>query len=182
MSGVLVAGVGNVFHGDDGFGVEVAQRLLRQSLPEGIKVMDAGVSGVHLAFELLEGYDTLIMVDTGPVGAEAGSLAVLEPDLGDLAAVAREAGALRDSHSLDPVSVLSSAAAMGARTGRTLVVACRPADLSDGIGLSAPVEAALDAAVDTVTRLAIDELHRHRDDPASFRSGTLEIPVQRAKE
>ena len=81
--GILVAGIGNIFLTDDGFGVEVASRLARQSLPPGVRVADFGIRGVHLAYELLDGYDGLILIDAVPMGEPPGTLAVIEPDADD---------------------------------------------------------------------------------------------------
>ncbi len=145
---VLVAGVGNIFLGDDGFGVEVAQRLLGQPLPEGTKLMDVGIRGLHLAYELLDGYDLLVLVDALPVDEAPGTVVVFEPDADQL-----PPGGL-DAHGMDPQTVLSLLASLGGEVGRVLVVGCQPADLSERIGLSSPVAAAVDEAVRTVLRLA----------------------------
>ena len=141
---VLVAGVGNLFLTDDGFGSEVARRLLRRSLPKGVTVVDYGIRGMHLAYDLLDGYDGLVLVDALPGPGAPGDLTVLEvgpDDLGD--------GEL-DAHGMAPVSVLASLGRLGGRLPRTVVVGCRPADVGDGIGLTPAVEAAVDGAVDLV--------------------------------
>ena len=78
---MLVAGIGNIFLGDDGFGVEVAQRLADRPMPEGVQVADFGIRGVHLAYELLDGYDALVLVDAVPMGEPPGTVAVIEPEL-----------------------------------------------------------------------------------------------------
>lgn len=144
---VLVAGVGNIFLGDDGFGVEVAQRLQGRVLPEGTKLMDVGIRGLHLAYELLDGYDLLLLVDAMPVDEAPGTVVVFEPDADQL-----PAGGL-DAHGMDPQTVLTLLASLGGEVGRVLVVGCQPSDLSERIGLSPPVEAAVDEAVRTVLRL-----------------------------
>ena len=143
----LVAGIGNIFNGDDGFGSEVAQRLASRSMPEGVRVEDYGIRGVHLAYELLEGYDLLVLVDALPRGEPAGTVSVIEPDLdfGDVPPV--------DSHQLDPVAVLAMVAKLGGEIGRVLVVGCEPADVGDGIGMSAPVSAAVDDAIRMVEEI-----------------------------
>ena len=143
---VLVAGVGNVFRRDDGFGVEVAQRLTGEALPAGTKVVDFGIRGLHLAFELLDGYRTVVLVDALARGGPPGTLYVLEPD------PPAEPPPV-DGHDLTPEAVLALARELGAAPGRVLVVGCEPADLSDGMGLSAPVAAAVDAAVRTVRQM-----------------------------
>ena len=143
----LVAGIGNIFNGDDGFGSEVAQRLASRSMPAGVRVEDYGIRGVHLAYELLEGYDLLVLVDALPRGEPAGTVSVIEPDLdfGDVPPV--------DSHQLDPVAVLAMVAKLGGEIGRVLVVGCEPADVGDGIGMSAPVSAAVDDAIRMVEEI-----------------------------
>ena len=144
---VLVAGVGNVFLGDDGFGVEVARRLAGVALPAGAQVADFGIRGLHLAYQLLEGYDTLILVDAVARGGDPGTLYVIAPDsaVGPAPAV--------DAHSLDPASVLRMLDELGGKVGRTLVVGCEPSDTEERMGLSAPVEQAVDEAVRVVLRL-----------------------------
>lgn len=145
--GVLIAGVGNIFLGDDGFGVEVARRLAK-SPPAGTKVEDFGIRGIQLAYELLNGYDALILVDAMARGEAPGTVYVFEPD----AAVAAP-GTLLDAHGLDPASVLSMMQMLGGSVGRTLVVGCEPAEIVERMGLSAPVELAVDEAVKIVERL-----------------------------
>jgi len=146
--GVLIAGVGNIFLGDDGFGVEVARRLA-VSPPAGTKVEDFGIRGIQLAYELLDGYDGLILVDALSRGGAPGTVYVLEPD-----AVVAAPGTLLDAHGLDPASVLSMMKMLGGSVGRTLVVGCEPAEIVERMGLSAPVELAVDEAVEVVRRLA----------------------------
>jgi hydrogenase maturation protease len=144
----LVAGVGNIFLGDDGFGVEVARRLALAPLPAGTRVRDFGIRGVHLAYELLEGYETLILVDTLMRGEAPGTLYVFEPDLD---APAPAPGL--DGHGLNPAAVLALVKTLGGTVGRTLVVGCEPADMEERIGLSAQVALAVDEAVRLVRRL-----------------------------
>ena len=143
----LVAGIGNIFNGDDGFGSEVAQRLAGRPVPEGVHVEDYGIRGVHLAYELLEGYDLVVLVDALPRGEEPGTLFVLEPDV-DLEDVPP-----LDSHQMDPRAVLGMVAELGGEIGRLLLVGCEPADTGDGIGLSPPVAAAVDTAARMVEEL-----------------------------
>lgn len=154
---VLVAGVGNIFLSDDGFGVEVAQRLALKQLPDCVQVKDFGIRGVHLAFELLDGYDTLILVDASPRGAAPGTVYVIEPELQPAREPAsEEARSLVDAHGMEPDSVLALLDSLGGKAGRVLVVGCEPASLEEGIGLSPPVSQAVDKAVELVTEL-IDE-------------------------
>jgi len=148
----LVAGIGNIFNGDDGFGSEVAQRLVRRPMPEGVHVEDYGIRGVHLAYELLEGYDLVVLVDALPRGESPGTLSVVEPtvDLDDVPPL--------DSHQMDPRAVLGMVAELGGEIGRLLLVGCEPADVGEGIGLSPPVAAAVDEATRLVEALLTDEL------------------------
>ncbi|MCN9242246.1 hydrogenase maturation protease [Streptomyces sp. RY43-2] len=146
--GVLVAGIGNIFLGDDGFGVETARALAARPRPDRAEVVDIGVRGVHLAYQLLDGYDTLILVDTTVRGEEPGTLYVLEPDT----AGTGTPGAPLDGHRMTPDAVLALLGTLCAQTGgepprRTLVVGCEPASLDEGIGLSPQVSAAVPEAV-----------------------------------
>jgi len=148
---VLVAGIGNVFLGDDGFGVEVARRLSGADLPDGVDVVDYGIRGVHLAYELLdERYATLVLVDALPMAEPPGTLAVVEVDPEQV----ESDGAVVEAHSMSPAVVLTALRALGGRAPRVLVVGCRPAVLDEGMQLSPPVAAAVDEAVRVVTRLA----------------------------
>jgi hydrogenase maturation protease len=150
---VLVAGIGNLFLGDDGFGVEVASRLAGAAMPEGVRVEDYGIRGVHLAYELLDGYDALVLVDAVPLQEEPGTIAIFEPDLsGD-----DDATPVMDAHSMNPAVVLSMLRSLGGDVGRVLVVGCQPSAIDEGIGLSPPVAAAVDRAVEAVSE-ALAEL------------------------
>jgi hydrogenase maturation protease len=153
---VLVAGVGNIFLGDDGFGVAVADRLARAALPEGVKVGDFGIRSVHLAYELLEGYDSLVLIDAVGRGDPAGTISVLEPDLGGLpAGVEARLGAM-DAHGMHPEGVLNMLSSLGGTVGRVLVVGCEPAVLSEQIGLSEEVAAVVDEAAKVVLDLVAE--------------------------
>jgi hydrogenase maturation protease len=143
VSGTLVAGVGNVFLGDDGFGVEVARRLADEPLPPDIQVRDFGIRAVHLAYELLEPRDLVIIVDAAGRGGAPGTLYLIEASERDQAAN-RAAG---DAHAMDVRAVLASAMAMGAPLPRVLIAGCEPADLSERMGLSAVVEQAVPEAL-----------------------------------
>jgi hydrogenase maturation protease len=150
---VLVAGVGNIFLGDDAFGVEVAQRLLRRGQPDEVRVVDFGIRGLDLTYALLDGYEAVVLVDAAPRGGSPGTLYVLElpheapPD---------EAAAV-EAHDLDPLKVMRLAAAMGGRVGRLLLVGCEPTPPADAdemaMGLSEPVRAAVEEAVPLVESL-----------------------------
>jgi hydrogenase maturation protease len=147
MSRTLVAGIGNVFLSDDAFGVEVATRLARHPVPEDVRVEDFGIRGLHLAYELLGDYDTLVLVDTLSQGEAPGTVVVFEPRLDDLR------GAALDAHTMDPATVLSTLGELGGRVDRVLLVGCEPACLDEGMGLSPPVAAAVDRAVEAVLDL-----------------------------
>lgn len=150
---ILIAGVGNVFLSDDGFGVEVAQRLAREAWPEGVVVRDVGVRALHLAFELLETPGLLVVVDLARRGEAPGTLYVIEPTREDDSALIT-AG----PHGMSLSSVFFALEGLGGVVPRTRLVGCEPADLGEGMGLSAPVQAAIDRAVALVRRIVDDEL------------------------
>lgn len=144
---VLVAGIGNIFLSDDGFGVAVAQRLAGDSMPDHVTVMDAGIRGVHLAYELLNDYELAILVDTMPLGEPPGTLRLVEPDL----AVVDPAPP--DAHRMDPQAVFAYLSTLGGTGARVMLIGCQPMDVMEGIGLSPPVEAAVDKAAQLVREL-----------------------------
>ncbi len=149
---VLVAGIGNLFLTDDAFGSEVARRLAGAPLPEGVKVVDYGIRGMHLAYDLLEGYDALVVVDALPGEGAPGDLRVLEvgpEDLGE--------GEL-DAHGMAPVAVLASLGQLGGTLPPTYVVGCQPADVGEGIGLTPAVAGAVDRAVELVHEVLEQQL------------------------
>jgi hydrogenase maturation protease len=143
----LVAGVGNVFLRDDAFGVEVIRLLADDPLPAGVEVRDFGIRGVHLAYELLNGCDLFVLVDAAARGEAPGTVTVLEVEVPDPASLDRP---VIDAHGLTPDDIFALLASLGGRPGRSLVVACEPADVSAGMGLSEPVQQALPHAVRTV--------------------------------
>ncbi|CAN5578110.1 hydrogenase maturation protease [soil metagenome] len=145
---VLVAGVGNIFLSDDGFGSAVANELLTRPLPPVVRVVDYGIRGVHLAFDLTSDVSTLILVDTVPDAGGPGGVVVMEVDPANYGA------ATFDAHSMDPNTVLQSVAALGDEMPRTLVVGCQPDSLDDGIGLTPSVAAAVPVAADTTSERA----------------------------
>jgi hydrogenase maturation protease len=158
---VLVAGVGNVFLGDDGFGVALARRLAEEESPEGVAVGDYGISGMHLAYDLVESYERLILLDATTRGEEPGTVTVLEvdpddPDFGG--------DALPDAHGMQPDAVLGLLGQLGGRLERLLVLGCEPASLCDEMTLSPEVEAAVERAVPLVVDLA----RRVRDEPQAM--------------
>lgn len=152
----LVAGIGNIFLSDDGFGVETARRLTERELPGHVEVVDIGVRGVHLAYQLLDGYDMLVLVDATARGEAPGTLYVIEHDLG-AGSPSPPAPAL-DGHRMTPDAVLALLGTLCAGTGgepprRVLVVGCEPASVEEGIGLSAPVSDAVPEAVRLIEEL-----------------------------
>jgi hydrogenase maturation protease len=153
---VLIAGVGNIFLGDDGFGVQVAERLAKRDLPDGVLVGDYGISGMHLAYDLADGIETAILVDAVPRGGQPGTVYVIEPARPASAQgndVQAQAAAFFDGHGMQPDVVLSMLGTLGGQVGRVLIVGCEPASVDYGIGLSPQVAAAVDEAVRVVLRL-----------------------------
>jgi hydrogenase maturation protease len=153
--GVLVAGIGNIFQSDDAFGIEVANRLAARALPPGVRVEEFGIRGVHLAYELLEGYDGLVLIDAVPMGEPPGTLAILEPELDD----GTDVGGITpmaDAHTMSPDVVLATLARLGGSLERTYVLGCQPASLDEGMGLSLPVAAAVERAVEVCVQLVSD--------------------------
>jgi len=148
---VLVAGVGNIFLGDDGFGSEVARRLAARPLPDGVRVSDYGIGGIHLAYDLLGDVDLLVLVDALPSGAAPGTVSLVEvSDDGDL-----DRGTV-DSHAMDPATVFASLRALGGTLPPTVVVGCEPAEITERMGLSLVVEAAVEPTVERIVALLED--------------------------
>jgi hydrogenase maturation protease len=148
---ILVAGIGNIFLGDDGFGCEVVRRLAERELPEGVEVRDFGIRGMDLAYALMEPYEAVVFVDAVPRGEEPGTVYLIEADVPDEGEVAL------DTHGMDPVSVIRLARVLGAEVPRTLVVGCEPKVILSGedyddmlMELSEPVQRAVDEAVKLV--------------------------------
>jgi hydrogenase maturation protease len=154
---ILVAGIGNIFQTDDGFGVEVATRLLGRSWPEGVEVGEFGIRGVHLAYQLLDGYRGLILVDAVPMNEPPGTLAVIEAAAGSGADNGEEPQVM-DAHTMSPDVVLGTLAHLGGTLERVYVVGCQPANLDDGMGLTPDVAAAIDGAVDLCCELVLELL------------------------
>lgn len=162
---VLVAGIGNVFMADDGFGVEVVKLLAGRELPRGVDVVDFGIRGMDLVFALGEGYDIAVFVDAVPRGDTPGSVFVIEPEI-----EAGDEGVMLDAHGMDPVKVLQLAGTLGPVPARILVVGCEPqvrmtGEEADLVGdLSEPVRAAVAPAADMVEKL-VGELLAEHDNP-----------------
>ena len=151
---VLVAGIGNIFLSDDGFGVEVVKHIDLSTLPEEIRkdvtVSDFGIRGLHLSYQLLDGYDELVLIDAMPLGEAPGTVVTFEPDVESIDATSV------DAHSMSPAVVLGLLAGMGADLPHVVVVGCQPLTLEEGMGLSDPVTAAVAPAADAVLQVIND--------------------------
>ncbi len=151
---VLCAGIGNIFFSDDGFGVEVVNRLRHLPVPDGVRVEDYGIRGVHLAYELCESYDALVLIDAMPMGDEPpGTVVILEPDAPPSSENDEDIAPIMDAHTMSPLVVLTTLANLGGSVDRILVVGCQPETVEEGMGLSEPVAAAVDRAVEMVSEL-----------------------------
>jgi hydrogenase maturation protease len=153
---ILVAGIGNIFQGDDAFGCEVVKKLCQRRLPEEVQLFDYGIRGLDLMYALLDNPDLAIMIDTTSQGGPPGTLYTMEPEI-DFESPQE----MPDSHAMDPLAVLRAARDMGAMPGRILLVGCEPGDLGgeEGrMGLTPPVEAVLNEAAGMVEALIHKEL------------------------
>jgi hydrogenase maturation protease len=173
---ILIAGIGNIFLGDDAFGVEVAHSLSRRTLPSEVKVKDFGIRGFDLAYTLLDPWHTVILVDALPRNEASGTLFVLEPDLtglGDPAA----AGMDLNPHGMDPLRVLNLAASLGPITAHVLVVGCEPKDFGDQLegrmGLSPQVQAVVEHASNMIEQLIGRILAGIKDHPMQLQEPVL---------
>jgi hydrogenase maturation protease len=160
---VLVAGVGNIFLGDDGFGVEVVKRLAGRELPKGVQVVDFGIKGLDLAYALQDDYELVVFVDAIPRGEKPGTIYLIEPEIEE------DGEVVMDTHGMDPVKVINLARALGARPTRTLVVGCEPQVVVSGedyeemlMELSEPVRAAVEEAVRLIEAL-VEEISEEGD-------------------
>ena len=157
MKRILVAGIGNAWLKDDGFGGMVVKRLESRELPEGAAVFDFGTGGLDLAYEVMRGYDALLLIDVSRQGGEPGTLYVMEALKDDVEA-GIEDGQMINPHAMDPQTVLRFVKTLGAWPGKVVIVACEPAEVEEmGMGLSPAVESAVDAAVGVVIE-TIEEL------------------------
>ncbi len=156
---ILIAGIGNVFLGDDAFGVEVAQRMLCRPPDPYVHIVDFGVRGYDLAYALLQDYQAAILVDAVPRGGAPGTLYTIEPTGDDLPADSGSPAAI-DAHVMNPMQVLEFVRTLGGRPPRLLLVGCEPATLGDELegkmGLSEPVLAAVDPAIEMIDRLVAE--------------------------
>ena len=163
---ILIAGIGNIFHGDDAFGVELARRLSTRELPEEVKVADFGVRGFDLVYALMDGYDVAIILDATPRGGVPGTIYTIDPDLESL----DEPKLQMEAHGINPMRALRMAKAMGGDLPRILLVGCEPLTLGSEeegqLGLSPIVLAAVDCAVGVVESLVpklLDEQNLNKE-------------------
>jgi hydrogenase maturation protease len=153
---ILIAGIGNIFLGDDGFGSEVARRIQQLEPREEVHVVDFGIRGLDLVYALLDGYDTTILIDATPRGASPGTLYTIEPDLDALNDLDAP-NMMFEPHGMNPMKVLALVKSMGGQFQRILLVGCEPGPLESEeegrLGLSEPVQAAVDRAVEVIGTL-----------------------------
>lgn len=154
-SSVLIAGVGNIFFSDDGFGVEVARRLANERLPQWVKVADFGIRGVHLAYEMLAGYSRVVLVDAVPRGGSPGDLYLIEPNL-------ETAVATPDAHTMELQNVFAFMKTLGGDCPKILIVGCEPASCDEGIGLSEAVERAVGDAIELIQSRVINTINEEK--------------------
>lgn len=163
---ILVAGIGNIFMGDDAFGVEVVRELMQRPIPDAVCVEDFGIRSYDLAYAIIDGYEATILVDAVPRGEAAGTLYLIEPDLGEFGRPASV-----DAHSMNPVAVLQLIHALGGQPGNLYLVGCEPGALeTDEIGLSPRVRAAVPQAVEMIKSLIYRLLSENPTAPALKRS------------
>jgi hydrogenase maturation protease len=154
---ILVAGVGNAWLQDDAFGGECARRLEARGVPSGVTVMDFGTGGLDLAYELMRGYDALVLLDASRQGGEPGTLYVLEPSMEELAGPIED-GDVINPHGMDPQTVLRFVAAIGGFSGRVVVIGCEPGEVDDvGVSMTPAIEGAVERALEVVSE-TLEEL------------------------
>jgi hydrogenase maturation protease len=155
MSRVLVAGIGNIFFGDDAFGCEVAAQLAKRSWPDGVNIVDFGIRAYDLAYAIMDGYEATVLIDAAPRGEKAGTVYLIELDADKVEICGDE---IADAHSLTPVRVLQLIRALGGRAKNLYLVGCEPARL-DGeglIGLSEEVRGAVPVALKMIEKIIAD--------------------------
>jgi len=159
VNSILVAGIGNIFLGDDGFGSEVARRLMQRIAWPGLRVADFGIRGLDLAFALMGGYDTTIIVDAMPRGGEPGTIYVVEAELGTV----NDGPVAPEAHAMDPMRVMALARSMGAELRNILIVGCEPETFGSPdegqLGLSPSVARAVERAIDVIESLVAKHEH-----------------------
>jgi hydrogenase maturation protease len=165
---LLIAGIGNIFHGDDGFGVELAQRLLQRRQPDRVRVVDFGIRGFDLAYALMDGPKVTILLDATPRGGDPGTLYTMEIDPAAIPS-SETPEASMEAHGMNPMRVLRMVKTMGEKLNRIVLIGCEPLTLGPeegALGLSPVVTAALERAVDVVeslTRNIMSELEPHQE-------------------
>jgi hydrogenase maturation protease len=165
MKNILVAGIGNIFFGDDAFGCEVVRQLLERPIPAGVTIRDFGIRSYDLAYAIMEA-DVTILVDATPQGKTPGTIFLIEPDLNSLAA-----GEVVNAHGMNPVRALQMVRAMGGRPGKLYLVGCEPAVLEPeegAMGLSEAVQAAVPKAVEMIESLVGDLLAKRKELPLTL--------------
>ena len=162
---ILIAGIGNIFLGDDAFGCEVVQRLLQRELPPEALVVDFGIRGFDLAYALLDDYELSILVDTTPRGGAPGTLYVIEIDAKRLVEIDANGPSL-DAHAMDPMTVLALVKTIGGKPKRLLLIGCEPAPVAEqeDLGLSKPVAVMVDKAVELVESLVKATINEETQD------------------
>jgi hydrogenase maturation protease len=151
---ILIAGVGNAWLRDDGFGGEVVRALEQRELPQGVALMDAGTGGLDMAYEVMRGYDALVILDVSRQGGEPGTLYVMEVEEQSVEGKIEDGESL-NPHGMDPQTALRFVRSIGAWPGRVMVIACEPQDVQEmGFGLSSDVQAAVERAVELVIETA----------------------------
>lgn len=148
---ILVAGIGNIFLGDDGFGPEVMRHVLGQPLDADVRAVDYGIRGMHLAYDLLEGWRALVLVDALPDRGAPGTLHIFEADHETLCSTAG-----LEAHSMDPAAVFATLNALGGVAPQTIVIGCEVENIDDGIGLSEAVTTAVPGAVSAINDVLAD--------------------------
>ncbi len=173
---ILVAGIGNIFLGDDAFGCEVARRLASETWPAHVRVADFGIRSLDLAFTMLDGVDRTIFIDAAPRGGEPGTLYRIEPDCNGLQVDV-------DAHSMNPMSVLALVKAMGGELGEApgevLVVGCEPGSCEERMGLSEAVAASVEAAATLVRELILEAEHEWRKNSQGRGAGGSNLRTHR---
>ena len=178
MKRILVAGIGNIFFGDDAFGCEVASQLRRKPLPEGVRVIDFGIRSYDLAYAIMNGYDATILVDATPQGSAPGTIYLIEPDLKRLDDMPHEAV---NAHSMNPVRVLQLVRSLGGKPGWLRVVGCEPAVLEaeeGAMGLSEKAQAAVAPAIEmieTLIREILEEAGNLAPEPRKVETKSMSI-------
>jgi hydrogenase maturation protease len=158
---ILIAGIGNIFLGDDAFGCEVVKELSRRKLPDNVRVVDFGIRGFDLAYAMLDEHDLTIFIDAAPRGNAPGTLYTIEPDLRELESF--EGDVVLETHGMNPMKVLQMVKSMGGQFKKVLLVGCEPETFGpeEGLfGLSAVVQAAVSEAAKIVECLVNEHLEQ----------------------